>query len=147
MYKWIMKNHTITTRFPPNAMHKMCWNMPYLVAIDTIATKLFCGPWDAKGRVALGYCDVIHQVVPKVFLLQRNVTLQLGFFTTLVLVAKCTIATHMGCCQWCNCNVSVALKIIVLLHTKFGCYRLNLLYCHESNLVAICSIVWCHEIG
>jgi hypothetical protein len=115
--------------------------MPYLVAIDTIATKLFCGPWDAKGRVALGYCDVVHHVVAKVFLLQRNATLQLGFFTTLVLVAKCTIATHMGCCQRCNCNVSVALQIIVLLHTEFGCYRLNLLYYQESNLVAICSIV------
>jgi hypothetical protein len=25
--------------FPPNATHKMCCNMPYLVAIDTIATK------------------------------------------------------------------------------------------------------------
>jgi hypothetical protein len=41
--------------------------MPYLVAIDTIATKLFGGPWDAKGRVALGYCDAVHQVVAKVF--------------------------------------------------------------------------------
>jgi hypothetical protein len=70
--------------------------MPYLVAIDTIATKLFRGPWDAKGRVALGYCDVVHQVVAKVFLLQSNVTLQLLFFTMLVLVAKCTIATHLG---------------------------------------------------
>jgi hypothetical protein len=49
--------------FPPNATHKMCCNMPYLVAIDTIATKLFCGPWDAKGRVALGYCVVVHLVV------------------------------------------------------------------------------------
>jgi hypothetical protein len=55
--------------------------MPYLVAIDTISTKLFRGPWDAKGRVALGYCDVVHLVVAKVFLLQRNATLQLGFFT------------------------------------------------------------------
>jgi hypothetical protein len=54
--------------FPPNATHKMCCNMPYLVAIDTIATKLFCGPWDAKGHVALGYCNVVHQVVAKVFL-------------------------------------------------------------------------------
>jgi hypothetical protein len=115
--------------------------MPYLVAIDTIATKLFRGPWDAKGRVALGYYDVVHQVVAKVFLLQRNVTLQLGFFAMPVLVAKCTIATHMGCCQRCNCNVFVVLQIIVLLRTEFGCYRLNLLYCHESNLVAICSIV------
>jgi hypothetical protein len=54
--------------------------MPYLVAIDTIATKLFRGPWDEKGRVALGYCVVGHLVVAKVFLLQRNATLQLGFF-------------------------------------------------------------------
>jgi hypothetical protein len=130
-----------TTRFPPNATHKMCCNMPYLVAIDTIATKLFRGPWDAKGRVALKYCDVVHQVVAKVFLLQRNATLQLGFFTTLVLVAKCIIATHLGCCQRCNCNVFVSLQIIVLVHTEFGCYRLNLLYYLESNLVAICSIV------
>jgi hypothetical protein len=53
--------------------------MPYLVAIDTLATKLFRGPWDAKGRVALRYCNVVHQVVAKVFLLQRNTTLQLGF--------------------------------------------------------------------
>jgi hypothetical protein len=53
--------------------------MSYLVALDKIATKLFRGPWDAKGRVALGYCDVVHQVVAKVFLLQRNATLQLGF--------------------------------------------------------------------
>jgi hypothetical protein len=127
--------------FPPNATHKMCCNMPHLVAIDTIATKLFRGPWDAKGRVALGYCDVVHHVVAKVFLLQRNATLQLGFFTMLVLVAKCTIVTHLGCCQRCNCNVSVSLQIIVLLRTEFGCYRLNLLYYHESNLVAICSIV------
>jgi hypothetical protein len=58
----------------------MCCNIPYLVAIDTIATKLFRGPWDAKGRVALGYCDVVHQVVAKVFLLQRNAMLQLVFF-------------------------------------------------------------------
>jgi hypothetical protein len=136
-----------TTRFPPNATHKMCCNMPYLVAIDTIATKLLRGPSDAKARVALGYCNVVHQVVAKVLLLQRNATLQLGFFTTLVLVAKCTIATHLGCCQRCNCNVSVSLQIIVLLRTEFGCYRLNLLYYQESNLVAICSIVWCHEIG
>jgi hypothetical protein len=127
--------------FPPNATHKMCCNMPYLVAIDTIATKLSRGPWDAKGRIALGYCDVVHRVVAKVFLLQRNTTLQLGFFTTLVLVAKCIIATHPGCCQRCNCNVSVSLQIIVLLRTEFGCCRLNLLYYHESNLVAICSIV------
>jgi hypothetical protein len=119
----------------------MCCNMPYLVAIDTIATKLFRGPWAAKSRVALGYYDVVHLMVAKVFLLQRNTTLQLGFFTTLVLVAKCTIATHLGCCQRCNCNVSVSLQIIVLLHTEFGCYSLNLLYYHESNLVAICSIV------
>jgi hypothetical protein len=121
--------------------------MLYLVAIDTFATKLFRGPWDAKGRVALGYCDVVHHVVAKVFLLQRNATLQLGFFTTLVLVAKCTIAAHLGCCQRCNCNVFVLLQIIVLLRIEFGCYRLNLLYYHESNLVAICSIVRCHEIG
>jgi hypothetical protein len=127
--------------FPPNATHKMCCNMPYLVAIDTIATKLFRGPWDAKGRVALGYCVVVHLVVAKVFLLQRNATLQLGFFTTLVLVAKCTIATHLWCCQRCNCNVSVSLQVIVLLRTDFGCYWLNLVYYHESNLVAICSIV------
>jgi hypothetical protein len=119
----------------------MCCNVPYLVAIDIIATKLFRGPWDAKGRVALGYCDVVHQVVAKVFLLQRNVMLQLGFFTTLVLVAKCSIATHLGCCQRCNCNVSVSLQIIVLVRTEFGCYRLKLLYYHESNLGAICSIV------
>jgi hypothetical protein len=117
----------------------MCCNMPYLVAIDTIATKLFRGPWDAKGHVALGYCDVVHQVVAKVFLLQCNATLQLGFFTTLGLVAKCTIAMHLGCCQRCNCNVSVSLQIIVLLCTKFGSYRLNLLYYHGSNLIAICS--------
>jgi hypothetical protein len=57
--------------------------MPYLVAIDTIATKLLCGPWDAKGRFALGYCDVVHQVVAKVFLLQRNATLQLVFLQPL----------------------------------------------------------------
>jgi hypothetical protein len=115
--------------------------MPYLVAIDTIATKLFRGTWDAKGRVALGYCVVVHLVVAKVFLLQRNATLQLGFFTTLVLVAKCTIATHLRCCQRCNCNVSVSLQVIVLLRTVFGCYWLNLVYYHESNLVGICSIV------
>jgi hypothetical protein len=102
--------------------------------------KLFRGPWDAKGHVALGYCDVVHQVVAKVFLLQRNATLQLGFFTMLVLIAKCTDATHLGCCQRCNCNVSISLQIIVLLRTEFGCYRLNPYY-HESNLVAICSIV------
>jgi hypothetical protein len=54
--------------------------MPYLVAIDTIATKLFRGPWAAKSRVALGYYDVVHLVVAKVLLLQRNATLQLGFF-------------------------------------------------------------------
>jgi hypothetical protein len=53
--------------FPPNATHKMCCNMPYLVGIDIIATKLFRGSWNAKGRVALGYCDVVHQVVAKVF--------------------------------------------------------------------------------
>jgi hypothetical protein len=41
--------------------------MPYLVGIDTIATKLFRGPWDVKGYVALGYCDIVHQVVAKVF--------------------------------------------------------------------------------
>jgi hypothetical protein len=127
--------------FPPKAMHKMCCNMPYLVAIDTIATKLFCGPWAAKSRVVLGYYDVVHLVVAKVFLLQRNASLQLGFFTTLVLVAKCTIATHLWCCQRCNCSVSVSLQVIVLLHTDFGCYWLNLVYYHESNLVAICSIV------
>jgi hypothetical protein len=73
--------------------------MPYLVAIDTIATKLFRGPWAAKSRVALGYYDVVHLVVAKVFLLQRNATLQLGFFTTLQLqrfcfVASYSIATH-----------------------------------------------------
>jgi hypothetical protein len=133
--------------FSPNGTHKMCCNMPYLVAIDTIATKLFRGLWDAKGRVALGYCDVVHQVLANVFLSQRNATVQLVFFTTLVLVAKCIIATHLGCCQRCNCNVSVSLQIIVLLRTEFCCYRLNLLYYHESKLVAICSIVRCHEIG
>jgi hypothetical protein len=58
----------------------MCCNTPYLVGIDTIATKLFRGPWAAKSRVALGYYDVVHLVVAKVFLLQRNATLQLGFF-------------------------------------------------------------------
>jgi hypothetical protein len=82
--------------------------MPYLVAIDTIATKLFRGPWDEKGRVALGYCVVGHLVVAKVFLLQRNATLQLGFLyycdTSVVLpkvqlqrfcfVASYSIATH-----------------------------------------------------
>jgi hypothetical protein len=57
--------------------------MPYLVAIDTIATKLFRRSWDAKGRVALGYCDVVHQVVAKVFLLQHNAMLQLGFLPRL----------------------------------------------------------------
>jgi hypothetical protein len=127
--------------FSPNAKHKMCCNMPYLVAIDTIATKLFSGPWDAKGRVALGYCVVVHLVAAKVFLLQCNATLQLGFFTILVLVAKCTIATHLRCCQRCNCNVSVSLQVIVSLRTDFGCYWLNVVYYHESNLVAICSIV------
>jgi hypothetical protein len=116
-------------------------NMPYLVAIDTIATKLFRGSWAAKSRVALGYYDVVHLVVAKVFLLQRNTTLQLGLFTTLVLVAKCTIATHLWCCQRCNCDISVSLQVIVLLRTDFGCYWLNLVYYHESNLVAICSIV------
>jgi hypothetical protein len=96
--------------FPPNATHKICCNMPYLVAIDTIATKLFRGPWDAKGRVALGYCDVVHQVVANVFLLQRNATLQLGFLPRLfwlqsVLlrriwgVAKGAIATFLFCCK------------------------------------------------
>jgi hypothetical protein len=45
----------------------MCCNMPYMVAIDTIATKLFRGPWAAKSRVALGYYDVVHLVVAKVF--------------------------------------------------------------------------------
>jgi hypothetical protein len=53
--------------FPPKATHKMCCNMPYLVAIDTIATKLFRGPWAAKSHVALGYYDVVHLVVAKVF--------------------------------------------------------------------------------
>jgi hypothetical protein len=57
--------------------------MPYLAPIDTIATKLFRGPWDAKGRVALGYSYVVHHVVVKVFLLQRNATLQLGFLPRL----------------------------------------------------------------
>jgi hypothetical protein len=127
--------------FPPKATHKMCCNMPYLVTIHTIATKLFCGPWAAKSRVALGYYDVVHLVVAKVFLLQRNATFQLGFFTTLVLIAKCTIATHLWCCQRCNCNVSVSLQVIVLIRTDFGCYWLNLVYYHESNLVATCSIV------
>jgi hypothetical protein len=61
--------------FPPKATHKMCCNMKYLVAIDTIATKLFRGPWAAKSRVALGYYDVVHLVVAKVFLLQCNTTL------------------------------------------------------------------------
>jgi hypothetical protein len=59
----------------------MCCNMPYLVAIDTIATKLFRGPWAAKSHVALGYYDVVHLVVAKVF--QRNTTLQLGFLQRL----------------------------------------------------------------
>jgi hypothetical protein len=140
MARMMLDEHTLLD-FPPNATHKMCCNMPYLVAIDIIATKLFRGPWDGKGRVALGYCDVVHQVGAKVFLLQRNATSQLGFFTTLVPVAKCSIATHLGCCQSCNCNAFVSLQIIVLLRTEFGCYRLNLLYCNESNLVAICSIV------
>jgi hypothetical protein len=45
----------------------MCCNMPYLVAIDTIATKLFRGPWAAKSRVALGHYDVVHLMVAKVF--------------------------------------------------------------------------------
>jgi hypothetical protein len=96
--------------FPLNATHKMCCNMPYLVAIDTIATKLFRRPWDAKGRVTLGYCDVVHQVVAKVFLLQRNATLQLGFLLRLfwlqsVLlrriwgVAKGAIATFLFRCK------------------------------------------------
>jgi hypothetical protein len=102
--------------FPPNATHKMCCDMPYLVAIDTIATKLFRGPWDAKGRIALGYCDVVHQEVAKVFLLQHNATLQLGFYLVcsgckvyycdasgvllkvqlqrFCFVANCNIATH-----------------------------------------------------
>jgi hypothetical protein len=84
--------------------------MPYLVAIDTIATKLFRGPWDAKGRVALGYCVVVHLVVAKVVLLQRNATLQLGFLQRLfwlqsVLlrhicgVAKGAIATFLFRCK------------------------------------------------
>jgi hypothetical protein len=84
--------------------------MPYLVAIDTIATKLFRGPWDAKGHVALGYCDVVHQVVAKVFLLQCNATLQLVFLPRLfwlqsVLlrriwgVAKGAIATFLLRCK------------------------------------------------
>jgi hypothetical protein len=96
--------------FPPNATHKMCCDMPYLVAIDTIATKLFRGPWDAKGRIALGYCDVVHQEVAKVFLLQHNATLQLGFLPCLfwlqsVLlrciwgVAKGAIATFLFRCK------------------------------------------------
>jgi hypothetical protein len=57
--------------------------MPYLVAIDTIATKLFRGPWAVKSRIALGYYDVVHRVVAKVFLLQRNTMLQLGFLQRL----------------------------------------------------------------
>jgi hypothetical protein len=84
--------------------------MPYLVAIDTIATKLFCGPWAAKSRVALGYYDVVHLVAAKVFLLQRNTTLQLGFLQRLfrlqsvVLrhicgVAKGAIATFLFRCK------------------------------------------------
>jgi hypothetical protein len=84
--------------------------MPYLVAIDTIATKLFRGPWAAKSRVALGYYDVVHLVVAKVFLLQRNTILQLSFLQRLfwlqsVLlrhiygVAKGAIATFLFRCK------------------------------------------------
>jgi hypothetical protein len=76
----------------------------------TIATKLFCGPWDAKECVALGYCDVVHQVVPKVFLLQCNMMLQFVFLPRLfwlqsVLlrctwgVAKGAIATFLFRCK------------------------------------------------
>jgi hypothetical protein len=79
MARMMLDEHTLLD-FPPNATHKMCCNMPYFVATDIIATKLFRGPWDGKGRVALGYCDVVHQVVAKVFLLQRNAASQLGFF-------------------------------------------------------------------
>jgi hypothetical protein len=115
--------------------------MPYLVAIDTIATKLLHGPWAAKSRIGLGYYDIVHLVVAKVFLLQRNATLQLGFFYNASSGCKVYYCDTFVVLPKVQLQRSVSLQVIVLLRTDFGCYWLNLVYYHESNLVAICSIV------